>query len=124
MVGQQSTWRCWRIPPNIPPRCTGADSGGTASPLNVESSEENKALAARDFMRRWNFDFFWSTLIGHEAFGPFGTDMGHAEYAAGGVDRRDTITCPFNDPEEVLAFDFWEKLGEIDQALSGGKPRK
>jgi hypothetical protein len=88
----------------------------TGKTVSLESSEENQAQAARDFMRRWNYDFFWSTLIGHEAFGSFGTDMGHAEYAAGGVDRRDTITCPFNDPEEVLSFDFWEKLGEIDTA--------
>jgi hypothetical protein len=67
-------------------------------------------------MRAWNYDFFWSTLIGHDEFGDLCTDMGHAEYAAGGVDRRDTIFCPFKDPEEVLSFDPWEGLGAKDQA--------
>ena len=42
--------------------------------------------------------------------------MGHAEYAVGGVDRRDTIHCPYETPEQVLDFDPWETLGERDQA--------
>jgi len=67
-------------------------------------------------MKAWNFDFRWSTLIGGEALAACHTDMGHAEYAAGGVDRRDTVTCPFSAPEEVLAFDPWEVYGSRDQA--------
>ncbi len=63
------------------------------------------------FQKAWNFDFFWNTLIDGEEVEPWRTDMGHAEYAAGGVDRRDTIYCPFKDVEDVLAFDPWEKLG-------------
>jgi hypothetical protein len=42
--------------------------------------------------------------------------MGHAEYAAGGVDRRDTVFTPYKDAEEVLKFDPWEKLGAKDPA--------
>jgi hypothetical protein len=69
-------------------------------------------------MRAWNFDFFWSTLIDQAEFGRFQTDMGHAEYAAGGVDRRDTIYCPYQEPEDVLNFDPRESLGKKDkQAL-------
>jgi len=84
--------------------------------VGVNSPDELKAEARVAFMRAWNYDFFWSTLIGHDEFGQFGTDMGHAEYAAGGVDRRDTVICPYKDPGEVLSFDPWESLGEKDRA--------
>jgi hypothetical protein len=88
---------------------TGIDVGVT-SPAEVQDA------ASIAFQRAWNFDFFWATLIGGEDVEPWRTDMGHAEYAAGGVDRRDTIYCPFKDVEEVLAFDPWEKLGPRDHA--------
>ena len=51
-----------------------------------------------------------STSSGSTNDGPVGlgqrgrtTDMGHAEFLEGGVDRRDAATCPFKDVEEVLA---------------------
>lgn len=88
----------------------------TGIKVGVDSPPEVQAQASVAFMRAWNYDFFWSTLIGREEFGAVCTDMGHAEYAAGGVDRRDTIFCPFNTPEEVLNFDPWETFGERDQA--------
>ena len=87
---------------------TGVDVG-------VDSPDPVKAQAAIAFMRAWNYDLFWSTLIGHDEFGAWATDMGHAEYAAGGVDRRDTLYCPYHDPEDVLNFDPWERLGEKDR---------
>lgn len=83
--------------------------------VGVDSPPEVQKAASVAFMRAWNYDFFWSTLIGSAEFGEMQTDMGHAEYAAGGVDRRDTIYCPFKDPEEVLSFDPWEALGEKDR---------
>jgi hypothetical protein len=87
----------------------------TGIEVGVESPTPVKRAAGQAFMRAWDYDFFWSTLIGRDEFGEMGTDMGHAEYAAGGVDRRDTIHCPYEDPEEVLAFDPWEALGERDR---------
>jgi len=87
----------------------------TGIDVGIDSSEEVKAQARQAFTRAWNYDFFWSTLISHGEFGEFQTDMGHAEYAAGGVDRRDTIYCPYKDPEDVLSFDPWEALGQQDQ---------
>jgi hypothetical protein len=88
----------------------------TGIDVGVESTGEVKHAASVAFMRAWSFDLFWSTLISHGEFGEMCTDMGHAEYAAGGVDRRDTIYCPFRDPEEVLSFDPWEVYGEKDRA--------
>jgi hypothetical protein len=85
-------------------RVTGIDVG-------VHSSDEVKDRAGIAFMKAWNYDFLWTTLIGPKDFGAWQTDMGHAEYAEGGVDRRDTISCPFKDEEDVLSFDFFEKLG-------------
>ncbi len=87
----------------------------TGIDVGVDSPDEVKDRAGVAFMRAWNYDFFWSTLIGRDEFGDLCTDMGHAEYAAGGVDRRDTIYCPFETPEEVLSFDPWEAFGEKDR---------
>lgn len=87
----------------------------TGIDVGVESAERLQGEASVAFMRAWNYDFFWSTLISRDEFGDLYTDMGHAEYAAGGVDRRDTIFCPFDDPEQVLDFDPWEQYGERDE---------
>ncbi|MGD8238607.1 MAG: uroporphyrinogen decarboxylase family protein [Armatimonadota bacterium] len=87
----------------------------TGIDVYVESPREVKSRASNAFMRAWNLDLFFGTLIGSGEFGETHTDMGHAEYAAGGVDRRDTIHCPFSDSEEVLSFDPWEAFGEKDK---------
>ena len=86
----------------------------TGIDVGVDSPKELQEAAGVAFMRAWNYDFFWSTLISHGEFDDLGTDMGHAEYAAGGVDRRDTVYCPYETPEDVLSFDPWERLGEKD----------
>lgn len=87
----------------------------TGQPVGVTSPDVVKAQASIAFMRAWNYDFIWSTLIGRSDFGDVYTDMGHAEYAAGGVDRRDTIFSPFKTVDEVLDFDPWERLGSRNQ---------
>jgi hypothetical protein len=86
----------------------------TGIEVGFRSPAEVQTRAALAFMKAWNYDFFWNTLISDPEFGEWRTDMGHAEYAAGGVDRRDTIFSPYKEPEDVLAFDPWEKLGRKD----------
>ena len=76
--------------------------------------DEQRTAAQRAFMTAWNYDVNWSTLIGRNEFGDLRTDMGHAEYAAGGVDWRDTAHCPFTDVEQVLAFDPMSAYGRRD----------
>ncbi len=44
--------------------------------------------------------------------------MGHAEYAAGGVDWDEETRQLYSDPEDVLDFDPWESLGPIDKAAA------
>jgi hypothetical protein len=87
----------------------------TGLDVGPQSSTEEQQKASRALIKTWNFDFLWSTLIGGELFSQYKTDMGHAEYAAGGVDRRDTIYCPFKNPEEVLKFDFLGTYGPCDR---------
>jgi len=87
----------------------------TGIEVGVDSPFELKARAGLALMRAWNFDLFWSALIFRFEFGETYTDMGHGEWAAGGVDRSDTVSCPFEDPEEVLSFDPWERLGAKDK---------
>lgn len=88
----------------------------TGIDVSVESSSKIQQQASRALIKAWNFDFMWSTLIAGDLFARYHTDMGHAEYAAGGVDRRDTIYCPFKTPEDVLTFDFLATYGPCDRA--------
>ena len=88
----------------------------TGIDVTIDSPGEVKSQAARELWRIWNFDFFWCTNVGSDGFGKWTTDMGHAVYAAGGVDYREIGTCPFDTPEEVLAFDPREAFDKLDHA--------
>ena len=87
---------------------TGVDVG-------VDNDGETKRRAQRAFFRAWDFDIFWSTLIGCGELEAKRTRMGHAEYAAGGADYDDRIEQAFTDPEEALRLDPWEVYGEKDK---------
>jgi hypothetical protein len=88
----------------------------TGMDVTLDSPIELKFAGAQALAKAWKYDFFWSTLISDDEFGAAKTDMGHAEYAPGGADRRDTVYCPYKDPEDVLSFDPWETLGRKDPA--------
>ncbi len=88
----------------------------TGMDVDNDSPEPVKRAAQAAFMRAWNYGLTWNTLVDNRIFGTLRTDMGHAEYEENGVDRRNTISCPFHDPEEVLAFDPWNAYGPIDRA--------
>ncbi|MBL7202250.1 MAG: hypothetical protein ISS56_19085 [Anaerolineae bacterium] len=88
---------------------TGIDVGVNSSPLH-------QAEACRAFMRAWNYDILLTSLIGHGELDAKRTHMGHARYAAGGIDYDDDIRCPFDGPEEALRFDPRETYGEPDRA--------
>ena len=88
----------------------------TGMPVSVDSSPDERFRAQQAFYRAWNYDLFWNVLIGAGEFGDVHTDMGHAEYAAGGVDRREIGKQYFSEPEDVLAFDPWALLGPRDPA--------
>ena len=90
----------------------------TGLAVNQDTPDEQCSHAQHAFMKAWNYDISWCTTIGRGEFGDLCTDMGHAEYAAGGVDWRDTVHCPFTDVEQVLSFDPAEAYGLIDAAAT------
>ncbi|MGI5915813.1 MAG: uroporphyrinogen decarboxylase family protein [Anaerolineae bacterium] len=69
-----------------------------------------------EFYRRWEYDFIWSTNDGPEPWEMRGrtTDMGHAEFLEGGIDRRPPRASPFRNVDEVLAFDAVAEYGLTD----------
>ena len=87
----------------------------TGIEVNSGSPREVKARARRELHRKWNFDFFWSTLIDSGELKARRTSMGHAVYQEGGTDFNTNIHCPFRDPEEALALDPWEVYGPRDR---------
>lgn len=77
---------------------------------------EDDPSCEREFARRWELDFIWSVDDGPEPWSQRGrtTDMGHAEFMEGGVDRREPRPCPFRDVEEALSFDAVAEYGLTD----------
>lgn len=72
--------------------------------------------AWREFYDAWQIDLLWHTNDGPLDWSHRGrvTDMGHAEFLEGGIDRRESINCPFRDVEEVWRFDAVEEYGLPD----------
>jgi hypothetical protein len=72
--------------------------------------------AWREFYDAWNIDFIWNTYEGKDGWGKPGriTDMGHAEFMEGGIDRRDSIYCPFKTVDEVWNFDAVAEYGLVN----------
>jgi len=79
-----------------------------------DSPGELRAKAAREFVKAWNYDLMFAAMIGANVLEKKMTRMGHAEFAIDGGDFDDNISCPFETPEEALAFDPWETYGAID----------
>lgn len=87
----------------------------TGIAVDSQSLQDTKNLAERAFVKSWNYDFVWSATIFGKVFDQYQTSMGHAVYADAGADYDNRISCPFKEPEDVLAFDPWEKLGHRDK---------
>ncbi len=70
----------------------------------------------REFYRRWEYDFIWSTTHDPWPWEERGrmTDMGHSEFLEGGVDKRQPVECPFRSVEDVLSFDAVREYGLTD----------
>ena len=90
----------------------------TGIEVNADSPENERIWASRGFSSPecWNYDLAWSTLIGGSELGTRRTSMGHAVYAAGGVDYDTNIREAFLSPDEVLSFDPADNLAPVDRA--------
>ena len=86
----------------------------TGIAVSEDSPEEVQAKASDAFINAWDYDFMWATTISRNVFGEVRTKMGHAVYAAGGVDYSDEISSPFSEPEDALDFDPHEQLPDWD----------
>ena len=86
----------------------------TGIAVDEHSDPVIQQLASAAFKKAWNYDFSWSVLVGDQYMGEKRTKMGHAVYATGGADYNNDVDCPFEDPEDVLAFDPMEEYGPID----------
>lgn len=93
----------------------GLVSNATGMKVNEKSPKDVQDSAGRAFVKAWNYDLWWATLTGKEEFGGLNTSMGHAVYAAGGVDYDANLKSPFKEPEDVLGFDPWDAFGERDK---------
>ena len=82
--------------------------------VDAHSPEARRREASRAFVRTWDYDIRLTPLIGHGELDAKRTSMGHSRYAAGGADYDDDIYCPFQSPEEALAFDPWATYGTKD----------
>ncbi|GHU64892.1 hypothetical protein FACS189447_02770 [Spirochaetia bacterium] len=110
-----------RMPPRVPRteyslefhwdlirRVTGLD-------VTAQSDNETRRKASAALIKAYNYDFIWSTLIHNQIFGDKHTDMGHAEYQAGGTDYREIGKVLYDDPEKALAMDPWDVYGPRDE---------
>ena len=78
----------------------------TGMDVNENSPQQLRSEASRAFVKAWNYDFIWCTIIGGGELSAKRTSMGHAVYAAGGVDYDTNISSAFTDPEDVFALDI------------------
>ena len=90
----------------------------TGIDVTPESDPETKRKASAAMERAWNYDFRWNVWVGagNGHFPGRYTKMGHAVFADGGTDYSEEVICPFESPEEVLAFDPMEEYGPVDIA--------
>jgi hypothetical protein len=95
------------------PRLAHTEYCSNAPLIKAVAGEKDPDRSWSRFMDAWEFDFIWSVNDGPLPWGEHGriTDMGHAEFLEGGVDKRQPKVCPFADAEEVLEFDAVKEYG-------------
>jgi len=104
-------------------KVTAADTGVGGVSKHAADYNFLPPDATRRFYDAWDYDFLWGTHDGFVDWGKAGrcTDMGHAVYAADGSDQQAPKTCPFQEPEEVWAFDPVKEYGltPFDELVAG-----
>ena len=88
----------------------------TGLSVNSKSSPEKQQEASNAFVKAWDYGFIWNILINTQPLEKCRTKMGHASYAADGVDYDNEIVCPFEDPEDAFDFEPMEVYGKKNHA--------
>lgn len=123
MVGRRSIWKC-----RIGSRSTEYSLAEYHWPLisralginvSADSPAEERYKATLALRKAWNLILTGACLFSDQIFGSYKTNMGHASYAADGGDYDDKISCPFEDPEDVLEFDPWAVYGPLTRPRCG-----
>lgn len=83
--------------------------------IQVDSKSPSKLqeIAGSAFRKEWDYGFVWNTLVHNQVLEKCRTSMGHADYAAEGVDFDSRVVCPFEEPEEALDFSPMEVYGKL-----------
>jgi len=83
----------------------------------VDSSSDYKTRekASEDFVKAWNYSLCWNVLTGSQIFGNKRTFMGHAVYAADGVDFIDEKFNLFESYEDVYNYDMFSEYTVKDK---------
>jgi len=95
--GPESHWPLFK-------RVTGLD-------VHPHSPDEVKLRAMQAMSKAWNYDIRLTCIVGHEELASFSTNMGHGAFEMGGTDLDYDVRCPFDTPEQALAFAPWETYG-------------
>ncbi len=84
--------------------------------ITLDSAPEQKALASAQFKKAWDYGMNWNVYTHINALNKCRTQMGHANFAAGGTDFNNQVYCPFEDPEDCIDFNPMEVYGKLDHA--------
>lgn len=87
----------------------------TGIAVSSSSSPRIQAEAVREFIKAWDYGFFWNIIPYDKQFNGMQAKMGHASYQQNAVDFSDDVHTFLEDPEDVYDFDFYKTYGERDQ---------
>lgn len=90
----------------------------TGIKVDEKSSKAEQDKATSAFVKAWDYSYVWNVFVHSQYLNKCRTRMGHATFAAGGVDFNKEVSCPFKEPEECLTFDPIEVYGEVDERLA------
>jgi hypothetical protein len=81
-------------------------------------TKQDHAESGERFEDAWEMDLIWITHDGPGNWAERGraTDMGHGDFLEGGTDRRTARPSPFEDVEQVWAFDAEKEYGVPDSS--------
>ena len=82
--------------------------------ISEQSSPEEQQKATSAFVKAWDYGIYWNIYMHNQHFGDMYTHMGHASYSSGGSDYSNKVYSPFEDLEDVLAFDPVSAYGVPD----------
>jgi len=102
---------------NILNRCPASRPGHVVYCTHEALRDRVRETTGLSLEDAWECDLIWNTDDGPVPWSQLGrvTDMGHAEFMAGGADRRNPGICPFRRLEEARAFDAVAEYGLPDE---------